>query len=103
MQEFAALKAENTVYKLVGPVLVPQDQAEAKQNVDTRLDFIRGEMCVLSMPFVRWSDAHNVHTASVWRYNSRTWAKSRKRRKWRYVPVSVSPRFCNDVFLYPAR
>ncbi|PIL36075.1 hypothetical protein GSI_01735 [Ganoderma sinense ZZ0214-1] len=43
-KEFAALTAENTVYKLVGPVLVQQDQAEAKQNVDTRLDFIRGEI-----------------------------------------------------------
>lgn len=44
LQEFASLTADNTVYKLVGPVLVKQDQTEAKQNVDTRLDFIRGEM-----------------------------------------------------------
>ncbi|KAI1791445.1 prefoldin subunit 6 [Ganoderma leucocontextum] len=43
-KEFVALTADNTVYKLVGPVLVKQDQAEAKQNVDTRLDFIRGEI-----------------------------------------------------------
>jgi hypothetical protein len=28
-------------------VLVQQDQADAKTNVDTRLDFIRGEMCVI--------------------------------------------------------
>ncbi len=27
-------------------MLVKQDQAEAKQNVNTRLDFIRSEMCV---------------------------------------------------------
>ena len=26
-------------------MLVQQDQSEAKQNVETRLDFIRGEMC----------------------------------------------------------
>jgi prefoldin beta subunit len=32
------------VYKLVGPSLVPQDQAEAKQNVEKRLEFIRSEM-----------------------------------------------------------
>jgi prefoldin beta subunit len=44
LQEFAQLTPNNTVYKLVGPVLVPQDQAEAKGNVDTRLEFIRGEM-----------------------------------------------------------
>ena len=45
-QEFASLTPNNTVYKLVGPVLVPQDQAEAKGNVDKRLDFIRSDMCV---------------------------------------------------------
>lgn len=32
------------MYKLIGPVLVKQDQAEAKSNVNTRLDFIRSEM-----------------------------------------------------------
>lgn len=35
---------ENKVFKLVGPVLVKQDQAEAKSNVETRLEFIRSEM-----------------------------------------------------------
>ena len=34
------------MYKLVGPVLVKQEQAEAKSNVDKRLEFIKGEMCV---------------------------------------------------------
>ncbi|KAL5534861.1 hypothetical protein ACEPAG_1326 [Sanghuangporus baumii] len=43
-KEFATLKPGNTVYKLTGPVLVPQDQAEARANVDKRLDFIRNEL-----------------------------------------------------------
>ncbi|KIK07423.1 hypothetical protein K443DRAFT_673341 [Laccaria amethystina LaAM-08-1] len=43
-QEFAQLTAENDVYKQIGPVLVKQDQAEAKTNVETRLQFIRGEI-----------------------------------------------------------
>jgi len=43
-KEFAQLTPNNTVYKLIGPVLVQQDQADAKTNVDTRLDFIRGEI-----------------------------------------------------------
>ncbi|KAL7278826.1 hypothetical protein ACG7TL_007843 [Trametes sanguinea] len=43
-KEFAQLTEENTVYKLVGPVLVKQDQVEAKQNVETRLDFIKSEI-----------------------------------------------------------
>ncbi|KZP02073.1 hypothetical protein FIBSPDRAFT_1056108 [Athelia psychrophila] len=44
-KEFARLTPKNTVYKLIGRVLVPQDQAEAKSNVDTLLEFIRGEIC----------------------------------------------------------
>lgn len=44
IQEFAHLKPENTVYKLIGPVLVQQDQAEARSNVDTRIQFIQGEV-----------------------------------------------------------
>jgi len=43
-KEFAQLRSENVVYKLIGPVLVKQDQAEAKSNVNTRLDFIRSEI-----------------------------------------------------------
>jgi hypothetical protein len=47
-KEFAQLTPENVVFKLMGPVLVKQDQTEAKHNVDTRLEFIRGEMSVQS-------------------------------------------------------
>ncbi|TDL21239.1 prefoldin subunit 6, partial [Rickenella mellea] len=43
-KEFDQLKPSNEVYKLIGPVLVKQDQAEAKANVDKRLEFIRGEI-----------------------------------------------------------
>ncbi|KAF9455037.1 Prefoldin beta-like protein [Macrolepiota fuliginosa MF-IS2] len=43
-KEFANLTPENTVYKQIGPVLVKQDIADAKHNVDTRLDFIKGEI-----------------------------------------------------------
>jgi len=43
-KEFTTLTPENIVYKLIGSVLVQQDQAEAKSNVDTRLAFIRGEI-----------------------------------------------------------
>jgi prefoldin beta subunit len=43
-QEFATLLPTNTIYKQVGPVLLKQDQAEAKANVEKRLEFIAGEM-----------------------------------------------------------
>ncbi|KAI0271262.1 Prefoldin [Gloeopeniophorella convolvens] len=43
-KELTTLTPNNVVFKLVGPVLVKQDQAEAKGNVDKRLEFIRGEI-----------------------------------------------------------
>ncbi|KAH8999923.1 prefoldin subunit 6 [Lactarius hatsudake] len=43
-KEFSTLTPNNIVFKLVGPVLVKQDQAEAKSNVDKRLEFIGGEI-----------------------------------------------------------
>lgn len=33
-----------TVYKLIGPVLVKQDMADAKQNVAKRIDYINAEI-----------------------------------------------------------
>ncbi|GAA6000263.1 tubulin-binding prefolding complex subunit YKE2 [Rhodotorula paludigena] len=43
-KELANLKPENTVYKQVGPVLLKQDQDEARGNVDKRLEWIEGEI-----------------------------------------------------------
>ncbi|KAH9911856.1 Prefoldin beta-like protein [Fomitopsis serialis] len=42
-KEFSTLTEKNTVYKLVGPVLVQQDQADARANVEKRLEFIQSE------------------------------------------------------------
>ena len=42
------LTPKNAVYKMIGPVLVKQEQAEATANVAKRLEFIRSEMCVPS-------------------------------------------------------
>ena len=47
MQELELLAEDAAVYKLVGPVLIKQDQYEAKSNVQKRLDFITGEMTSL--------------------------------------------------------
>lgn len=35
------------IYKMVGPVLLKQDQLEAKTNVDKRIEFIQSEMWVV--------------------------------------------------------
>lgn len=45
-QELELLTEGAAVYKLLGPMLIKQDEHEAKQNVQKRLEFIRGELCV---------------------------------------------------------
>ncbi|KAI8877163.1 Prefoldin beta-like protein [Backusella circina FSU 941] len=42
--EFQHLDSESNIYKLVGPVLVKQDRAEAETNVKNRLNLITGEI-----------------------------------------------------------
>ncbi|KAJ3055234.1 hypothetical protein HK097_011117 [Rhizophlyctis rosea] len=43
-KEFDLLKDDATVYKLIGPVLVKQDRAEATTNVKKRIEFITSEI-----------------------------------------------------------
>lgn len=43
-QEFERLKDGESIYKLVGPVLLIQDKVEADSTVKGRLDFISKEM-----------------------------------------------------------
>jgi len=43
-KEFDNLKEDETIYKMVGPVLLKQDKVEAESTVNGRLDFIGNEM-----------------------------------------------------------
>ncbi|KAK4984280.1 Prefoldin subunit 6 [Elasticomyces elasticus] len=43
-KEFAKLSDDANIYKLVGPVLLKQETAEAKSTVDGRLEFIEKEI-----------------------------------------------------------
>ncbi|ODV90271.1 hypothetical protein CANCADRAFT_31285 [Tortispora caseinolytica NRRL Y-17796] len=42
-EEFQNLKPETKIYRLIGPVMVPQDFDESTINVKNRIDFIEGE------------------------------------------------------------
>lgn len=46
-QEFDILQDDETIYKLVGPVLLKQEKFEAESTVKGRLEFIGSEMYVL--------------------------------------------------------
>lgn len=42
-EEFDRLNDDSKIYKLIGPVLVPQDKSEADTNVSKRLEFITSQ------------------------------------------------------------
>ena len=42
--EFGTLKEHNTIYKMVGPVLLKQTHEDAKLSVESRLGYIEGEI-----------------------------------------------------------
>lgn len=44
LDEFAYLNEESKIYKLTGPILMPQDYSEAKINVEKRIAFIQDEI-----------------------------------------------------------
>lgn len=44
LEEFEYLNEDSKIYKMTGPVLMPQDYAEAKLNVSKRIEFIQGEI-----------------------------------------------------------
>lgn len=43
-QEFTQLSESDKIYKLTGPILLPQDYNEASMNVNKRIEFIQGEI-----------------------------------------------------------
>lgn len=44
LNEFKTLEDDAKIYKLTGPVLLPQDKGEANINVEKRIEFIKNEM-----------------------------------------------------------
>ncbi|EER30496.1 prefoldin subunit 6 [Candida tropicalis MYA-3404] len=44
LQEFDNLNEDSKIYKLTGPILLPQDYSEAKMNVNKRIEFIEDEI-----------------------------------------------------------
>ncbi|KAK3320335.1 Prefoldin [Cercophora scortea] len=43
-KEFGQLKDDETIYKLIGPVLLKQERSDAESTVNGRLEFIRKEI-----------------------------------------------------------
>lgn len=46
-KEFSELAADAKVYKMIGPVLIPQDKTESASNVSKRLEFIKSQIATV--------------------------------------------------------
>jgi prefoldin beta subunit len=44
LKEIILVEEEDTIYKLVGPILVKTELDEAKMNLEKRIGFIKDEM-----------------------------------------------------------
>lgn len=44
LEELEILDDSSKIYKMTGPILMPQDCNEAKMNVNKRMEFIQGEI-----------------------------------------------------------
>lgn len=62
-EEFDTLDNTAKIYKLVGPVLVPQDRDDAELNVDKRLEFIGQQKKQLADKIERLQQ--EVHSAQL--------------------------------------
>ncbi|WOL02101.1 prefoldin subunit 6 [Canna indica] len=65
LKELELLKEDSNVYKLIGPVLVKQDLAEANANVRKRIEYISAELKRLDGTLQDLEDKQNSKKESV--------------------------------------
>ncbi|KAJ0973976.1 hypothetical protein J5N97_015974 [Dioscorea zingiberensis] len=65
LKELDLLKEDANVYKLIGPVLVKQDLAEARANVRKRIEYISAELKRLEGTLQDMEDKQNSKKESV--------------------------------------
>jgi len=76
------LKDDETIYKLIGPVLLKQDQTEAESTVNGRLEFIGNEMYVYihSILFDRRADSLSSSSSRLETHIQDTQVKIEKKK-----------------------
>ncbi|TVU33236.1 hypothetical protein EJB05_25026, partial [Eragrostis curvula] len=70
-QELELLNDGANVYKLIGPVLVKQDLAEAKANVKKRIEYISAELKRMDRALKDLEDKQNSKKESIFKLQQR--------------------------------
>ncbi|XP_031113056.1 prefoldin subunit 6 [Ipomoea triloba] len=71
LKELDLLNEEANVYKLIGPVLVKQDLAEARANVKKRIDYISAELKRLDATLQDLEEKQNSKKETIYKLQQR--------------------------------
>ncbi|KAL6629410.1 hypothetical protein ACP70R_029175 [Stipagrostis hirtigluma subsp. patula] len=71
LKELELLSDEANVYKLIGPVLVKQDLAEAKANVKKRIEYISAELKRMDRALKDLEEKQNSKKESIFKLQQR--------------------------------
>lgn len=69
-KELDLLKAEDDVFKLLGPVLIKQDLEEAKQNVSKRMEYISSELKRVEDTITTLDKKQDAHRETLEKYQN---------------------------------
>ena len=86
------LNGDANVYKLIGPVLVKQDLAEANANVRKRIDYISAELYVFSLLIIILGSF--VGCSFLYTYNLTSFGS-------RFVPIVFVYSVASELFEFP--
>ncbi|KAG2657421.1 prefoldin subunit 6-like [Panicum virgatum] len=78
LKELELLNDGANVYKLIGPVLVKQDLAEAKANVKKRIEYISAELKRMDRALKDLEDKQNSKKESIFKLQQRMQAVQAK-------------------------
>ncbi|EEE56649.1 hypothetical protein OsJ_06059 [Oryza sativa Japonica Group] len=78
IQELELVNDEANVYKLIGPVLVKQDLAEAKANVKKRIEYISAELKRMDRALKDLEEKQNSKKESIFKLQQKMQAVQAK-------------------------
>ncbi|CAL5022908.1 unnamed protein product [Urochloa decumbens] len=93
LKELELLDDGANVYKLIGPVLVKQDLAEAKANVKKRIEYISAELKRMDRALKDLEDKQNSKKESVWLWETKEQIHHlKKKNPFQWPAVGIDPR-----------
>lgn len=95
LKELDLLNEDANVYKLIGPVLVKQDMAEANANVKKRIEYISAELKRLDSTVQDLEDKQNSKKETIMKLQQKIQSlQAGKGKAWCALGTNMAPRAC---------